>query len=107
MSNNRIKKAFNKAAESYDDYCHLQRQTGRQLITQVKEYHLDSSRMLDLGCGTGIVTRELAAAFTFDEFFAVDIADQLLLKALIQLHDFPVKVIEADFNKPLALGHFN
>lgn len=104
---NRIKKAFNKAAASYDDYCHLQLQTGRQLVAFVKQYHCDSSRIVDLGCGTGMTTKELASAIPYHEFYAIDVADQLLTKARARLQNSSINIAQADFDQALALGQFN
>ena len=107
MSDNNIKKAFNKAAESYDAYCQLQLSTGKKLISLIQPYAHPTSRIIDLGCGTGIVTRELVAALPHDEFFAIDVADQMIEKARTQLQDYSLTLSTANFDQPLTLGRFN
>ena len=102
-----IKNSFNKAAASYDTHCHLQQQTGETLIALIKKYRNESSHILDLGCGTGIVTAKLAKNFSYNTFLGVDIANQLLEKASALLHPLAIEIRETDFNQPFSLGKFN
>lgn len=98
MTHNKIKQSFNKAAKSYDNYCDLQLQTGRKLISLTKEHCLNSSRIIDLGCGTGLITRELASALNYENFHAIDFADQLIIKAKKQLSQYNINVYESDYD---------
>jgi len=106
MTHDKIKQAFNKAADSYDDYCHLQRQTGKKLVSLVKQHYVNSSRIIDLGCGSGLVTRELAEALNYVDFHAIDFADQLLMKAKKHLSPFKLTIYESDFDS-LTEHHFD
>lgn len=98
MKSSQVKKAFNKAANHYDASCELQLKTGLILITLLKNYCANSTNILDVGCGTGIITKELAATFQYDTFYAIDIADQLLDQAKEKLNKFNIYVELADYN---------
>lgn len=55
-----IAAAFGKAAESYNDHAALQRATARRLAARIAELPLPSHpRILEIGCGTGFLTRAL------------------------------------------------
>jgi malonyl-CoA O-methyltransferase len=98
MKSSLIKKAFNKAANQYDASCELQLKTGAALIELLKKHVLQSNSILDAGCGTGLMTKNLAAQFDFKEFYAIDMADQLLERAKEKLHPLNIRVELADFN---------
>lgn len=104
---NAIKNSFNKAASSYNDHCLLQKETGNALIELVRKHCSHASRILDLGCGTGVVTEQLAIKLNFETFISIDIANQLLATAASLLNPYSIEVKEADFNQPFALGKFD
>jgi len=91
---------FNKAAPTYDDQASVQQKIGNQLISYLPALTADS-RIIDLGCGTGLVTVQLAQHATYAEFTALDLAERLLLIAKQRLAPFGCKLQQADFN------HFN
>lgn len=99
-----IKKFFNKASESYDDHCQLQRMVGARLIHFLKSISPISNHILDLGCGTGLVTKELARAFSYQHFAAIDNATLLLDQARKNLSALKVNIYAADFDD-LAIPH--
>jgi malonyl-CoA O-methyltransferase len=93
-----VRKAFNQAANQYDASCALQLKTGLCLIDLLNNYSTHSNNILDAGCGTGALTKELASAFEYKKFYAIDIADKLLVHAKEKLHDFNICVELADYN---------
>jgi malonyl-CoA O-methyltransferase len=97
--NSKIKKSFNQAASSYDANCQLQQYTGEKLIDLLIPYHFTTPKIVDLGCGTGIVTEKLASACQFQELHAVDFADHLLEKASARLSHTQIKIQHADFDQ--------
>lgn len=98
MQSSHVKKAFNHAADQYDASCALQLKTGLVLIDLLKNYCVHSSNILDAGCGTGILTKELATAFKYKNFYAVDIADELLTRAKKKLNDLNIHIELIDYN---------
>ena len=56
----------------------------------------DGGRVLDVGCGTGVLTRMLAARPEIDEVIGVDPATSLLERARALAGDDPVTFLEGD-----------
>lgn len=97
--NARIKKSFNQAAASYDAHCHLQQSIGNKLLSLLALYPYESPRILDLGCGTGIVTEKLAAAYHYQALHAIDFADHLLEIAVSRFAATKITLQQADFDR--------
>lgn len=106
MKSSQVKKAFNKAADRYDASCELQLKTGLTLIDLLKNHCTNSNNIIDVGCGTGIITKELASAFQYKTFYAIDIADQLLAHAKEKLNKFNIHFELADYNDMHDIGMF-
>lgn len=98
MQSSHVKKAFNQAAEQYDASCALQLKTGSVLIDLLKSYCTHSNNILDAGCGTGMMTKELVSTFQYKTFYAIDIADKLLARAKKKLNNFNIRIELADYN---------
>jgi len=95
----KIKHCFNRAALSYDESDQLQFAMGEVLLQQLSEYELvASANLLDVGCGTGKLTYELAKMFLDAKIFAVDIADKFISLAQNRLVTMPAQVLHADFD---------
>jgi malonyl-CoA O-methyltransferase len=92
-----IKHAFNRAHDLYDQHCALQEQVGHTLLALIKQQCDQADSIIDLGCGTGLITEKLTQLYAYQQFHAVDIASGLLAKARTRL---PVNIIfhETDFN---------
>lgn len=86
-----MKECFNKAAEQYDSNCQLQLYVGEKLISLIGKAEI----VIDLGCGTGIVTEKLQ----YKKLYALDIADKLLAKAKLRLGELNVTYLEEDFDQ--------
>jgi malonyl-CoA O-methyltransferase len=92
-----IANRFNQAKLSYDSNCQVQQRVGQDLIARLTFYRDSFDNILDLGCGTGLVTKELAACYpNYHRFYALDIADQLLAIAKERLPK--LRFIKADFD---------
>jgi malonyl-CoA O-methyltransferase len=93
----KIKSCFNKAFSSYDQYSEVQQCAGKKLIKSIEQYKKNNmNTIIDLGCGTGIITEQLARKMEYQQFFALDISDKLLLKAKEKLKNYNIKIIETD-----------
>lgn len=52
-----VRKAFSLAAKHYDNHAHIQRQAAGDLLRLCDEHLLKSKRVLDIGSGTGILSK--------------------------------------------------
>lgn len=73
----KIKHSFSDAAKTYDSVASLQRQIGRELLDIHTGAHLHGVA-LDLGCGTGFLTQELATHCHHATLIALDLAQMML-----------------------------
>lgn len=84
-----VNRSFAAAAKQYDQFAELQRQVGSQLI---ERFPPSAIQGLDLGAGTGFLTKQLALSQPDAEWIALDLALPMLhvarenLKALHNLH---------------------
>lgn len=92
-----LRKNFNKAFASYDQHADVQTATGNQLLTYLQKNQNYYRNIMDVGCGTGLVTKAFASKLFFENFYAIDIAEQLLMQAKKQLREFPIHISENDF----------
>lgn len=98
MHKHQIKACFNKAVDTYDNNCNIQLQAGLNLIHHLTYLNLSPNSLIDLGCGTGIMTKLLADKYkNYQQFHAVDIADKLLKKAQEKLATYQIFFQEKDF----------
>ncbi|WP_347989269.1 malonyl-ACP O-methyltransferase BioC [Methylomonas sp. AM2-LC] len=77
LDKGKIKQAFTEAAQSYDAFAGLQRQVGDTLL-QKYPMQAQSGLVMDLGCGTGYLTRKMAEHSAQHALLAVDIALPML-----------------------------
>lgn len=101
----RIKTAFNKAAVTYDDNAVLQQEVGKRLIERLSYFSINPNNILDLGMGTGFVTKLLLEHYKTANFFGLDLAHNMLSiarnKNLKSCNNY--QLICGDLNKlPLA-----
>ena len=71
---------FEKAAKSYDVAAVLQREIGDRLFQRLDYVKIDPSRVLDLGAGTGYISKQLLQRYPKSKVVAVDIALNMLKK---------------------------
>lgn len=96
MHNYSIKKAFNNAASTYDEHCHLQQQVGMHLLKLAKIHQPHADYIIDLGCGTGLITQLISQEYHYSQFYAIDIANELLAKAKQRLAHVIIEENEFD-----------
>ncbi len=98
LDKSKIKRSFGAAADSYDDLAALQRQVGLALL---EKYPLGSSAgvVLDVGCGTGFLTRRLPVNTANQLLVALDIALPMLQFGRQQNGDLPSHYLCADAEK--------
>lgn len=77
----RIRRAFSRAAASYDQAAELQRRIGEVLLESLVYAKVPPRRILDLGCGTGHFTRALKRRFPKALVVGLDLAEGMLAAA--------------------------
>jgi len=71
-----IARSFSRAARTYDQHADVQRESSRILMAELADGSF--RRVLEIGCGTGIHTASLLAAFPDARIRAVDIAPAMI-----------------------------
>lgn len=75
----RIAQAFGAAADHYEDHAGVQRVVATTLAGLARNQPLPTRpRVLEIGCGTGLLTRELRGYFPDAEVIASDIAPEMV-----------------------------
>ena len=78
INKNRVKRSFSSATASYDEHAVLQREIGDRLVNHLAFTKIDPKRILDIGCGTGYVTRLLCQRFKKADVTAVDLSESMV-----------------------------
>ncbi len=78
----RVRRAFSEAADQYDILTSLHREIGRELIK--RHTALDPRCVIDVGCGTGYLTRKARYFFPEATVIGIDAAPGMLDKAIAQ-----------------------
>lgn len=78
---------FSRAAATYDAVADVQRAVGGWLLKSVQRQQ-ELTCALDVGCGSGALTAQLAARLPMAEVHAIDLADGMLQQALHE-HENP------------------
>ena len=74
MNKDLIKKRFSRKLSSYDDNAKIQKQMAENLLNFVTQSDVNS--VLEVGCGTGLLTAIAKEKFNFKEYIAVDIVPE-------------------------------
>lgn len=77
----RVRRAFTRAAASYDAAAVLQREVGGRMFERLNLVRLTPDTIFDLGAGTGVATADLARRYRGARVIAVDIAEAMLRRA--------------------------
>jgi malonyl-CoA O-methyltransferase len=104
MNNSLIRRKFGKSIDTYDQNAYAQKEIAGKLATLVRDlYPRIPSRILETGCGTGLLTKEIIPVFADAQYYMNDINEkvELLMPSLFpennyvfvagdaQLIDFP------------------
>ena len=76
-----VRRAFERAAASYDSNNVLQCEVGLRLLKHFDPILIQPRRLVDVGCGTGLFFAELGKRFPRADMVGVDIAHPMLARA--------------------------
>lgn len=71
-----ISRNFSQSARDYDKHAVLQKEMADRLLSLLPE--IDPRKILDIGCGTGYLTKKLADRFPKAEIIGIDIAPGMI-----------------------------
>lgn len=72
------RRAFEKAASSYDEAAVLQNEIGDRLIERLDLIRMQPQKILDLGCGTGVFSKALLKRYKKADVVSMDLALPML-----------------------------
>jgi malonyl-CoA O-methyltransferase len=103
-----VAKSFGARAETYDEHADLQRGVAERLARLLPA--LTSPRVLELGCGTGLFSRQLLARYPDATFLLTDLAPSMVEQCrrnLANAHKQRVSFDIMDAARPAAEGPFD
>ena len=79
------KNSFNKQAEKYDtsDYSKYPRECYPFVLNAIN--NISFNKVLDLGCGTGVILKEISSINSDVELFGLDLSENMIAKATQRL----------------------
>lgn len=77
-SNKEICNAFNRCAKQYEQAAKVQEEIGRRLFERLDYLKINPRYVLDLGCGTGLFSRELKKKYPDALVISLDLAFEML-----------------------------
>jgi malonyl-CoA O-methyltransferase len=98
-----VRRAFGRAAATYDASAALQREVGSRMAQRLDYVKLAPAAILDAGCGTGEAVGELAARYAGARVIALDLA--LPMVAAARLRSRAGRTVLRRLLRPLAGGH--
>lgn len=76
-----VRRAFERAARTYDEAAVLQREVGARLLEHLDPIRIEPRRVLDLGCGTGESLAALQRRYARASVIGLDLAHAMLVRA--------------------------
>ncbi len=104
-----IRRNFGRAAPVYDDYAIVQQQIIEKLIRKVQHFALPfEPRILEIGAGTGTLTRKLSQLWPHAEYIVTDLSPDMLKKARSNIGTRPgINYVAMDAGKLAVEGPFD
>ena len=81
ISKQKVRRAFDRAADSYDDAAVLQKEVCRRLLEKLEYIRLSPQLILDAGVGTGEAVSPLMRRYKKSRVIALDLSERMLAKA--------------------------
>jgi malonyl-CoA O-methyltransferase len=83
ISKRKVRRAFDRAADSYDDAALLQKEVCSRLLERLDYIRLTPRMILDAGVGTGEAVTPLMKRYKKSRLIALDLSEQMLARALV------------------------
>jgi malonyl-CoA O-methyltransferase len=81
LDKTRIRASFNAAAEHYDEAAVLQHEVGNRMLERLDLIRLAPHTILDVGAGTGALSRALGRRYSAARVMSLDLAPRMLMVA--------------------------
>jgi len=81
----RVRATFNKASTKYDDSAFLQNEISDRLAEKLNIFSINPETIIDLGSGTGFLSKKAVQAFPNAALICIDFAQQSLLSNIHNL----------------------
>jgi len=109
LDKNEISQNFSRSAPDYEKHALLQKQLADELLRDLSTHQpINPTTILDLGCGTGYLTRQLAELFPKAEVIGIDIAPGMIEEAQSRKEQQNLKYEIGDGEMPFfAENHFD
>lgn len=73
---------FRRSVDSYEENAHVQKKIVMHLVELLKCYcPVEQNRILEVGCGTGLLTEQLKCRWNYKELWLNDLVDAMCIKA--------------------------
>lgn len=102
----RIRQCFDRGAATYNNAALIQQIAANTLLSRIR--HLTPQRVLEIGCGPGLLSADLIALFPHATFTLTDISPQMIEQCKAKLGAHPqVEFLCADSETALFSGHYD
>jgi len=88
LDKGQVQRNFNRGALTYDQYAGIQKETAAELMGMLTRSGRRYHRILEIGCGTGILTELLAREYPRARILAFDIAPEMVRAAQTKLNNY-------------------
>lgn len=88
INKSQVRKNFGQNAATYDQYAVVQQEMAQDLLARMKATGQSFRNILEIGCGTGLLTKLIAVEYPEALITATDIAPEMLNVAQKKLADY-------------------
>lgn len=81
IDQDRMRAHFDRAARDYDSVAVLQREVGQRLLERLAVIRIEPKRIVDVGCGTGMLSVMLGKRYRGTELVCLDISTAMIQRA--------------------------
>ena len=83
-----VKERFERNLAKYDECAVVQKDTARKLSLETAKIRKDFAKVFELGCGTGLLTKELIKHINYEKYILNDITEHAKYYIMFILSDF-------------------